>query len=174
MSLASVASEARRGQEYVRSGRAGKFTDSVSVLQQASEAYANAFSALPHELEENASPVEKTKYDNVKGAVNDLRNELVAYARKTADDLVFSSAKRAAELAKLVRQEQHGKKLAGIPYAKRPSATYAGSAIEKGKTYVSESLGRLEVIKDVLYDAKLFKPAEKLYGQGRQQTERRV
>ncbi len=159
MSIELAEADARRGLEYIRKGKSGKLKDPEYVLQIAAGAYAKAENGLVAPAAD-ASKVEKGTYTKVRALVDNLQSELAAYTKEKVNGLTKEAAGYVSGVSKLVRQEERGRKVLGVPYAKKPSATYVTGKIDKGKTYVSDALGKIDAMRTILENEALLNPAE--------------
>ncbi|MBI2085128.1 MAG: hypothetical protein HYT71_01295 [Candidatus Aenigmarchaeota archaeon] len=160
MSIELAEADARRGLEYIRKGKSGKLKDPEYVLQKAAEAYTKASNGLV-EPAADASKDEKKTYTNVRSLVDILQSELASYAKGKVGGLTKEAGGYVSGITKLVKQEERGKRILGVPYAKRPSVAYVSGKIEQGKTYVTQALGKVGAMRKILENEALLKPAEK-------------
>ncbi|MBI4176870.1 MAG: hypothetical protein HY516_00725 [Candidatus Aenigmarchaeota archaeon] len=150
---------AKEGLQAVRKGRTGKLKDAEYVIQIAGENYAKALAGLTAPVA-GASKQETGAYRNTVKQVEHLRTEIASYTREQANELAKTADKYVSGIRSAVKHEERGRKILGVPYAKRPSAGHVTGKIDEVADYISDAQGRLEAMRQTLEDQRLSGPAD--------------
>ncbi|MBI4167785.1 MAG: hypothetical protein HY515_02410 [Candidatus Aenigmarchaeota archaeon] len=168
--LEPVDSLVEQGLTVLRTGKLGKekydepklrLTGGISFYRRASD----AFDRL-HEPGEKATAEEKAGYNKTKGTLEILRNESRGYAKRIMENTIRQAEGSASSFKKQTDRERKGRKLLGVPFARRPSSSSVDRALLGYKMSVNSSSGYADSIANLLDVAGISTREDEIYANG--------
>ncbi len=143
-----------RGLTFLRSGvydevKAGSrkaIRNPADILGAATNQYVTASNALYANKPAKDAPQDVVdRYDRTMSRLDHLKTELIDYAKEAANKIGQRAVHYVSGVEKLVGQEERGRKILGVPYARRPKAAKVKDAIDNAKSQIGNIVITAEV-----------------------------
>ncbi|MBI2085127.1 MAG: hypothetical protein HYT71_01290 [Candidatus Aenigmarchaeota archaeon] len=118
----------------------------ADVFGAATNQYVTAYKALNESKpDKDALQPVIDRYDKAMADLDHLKTELIDYAKEAANKIGQRSILYVSGVEKLVVQEERGRKILGVPYARRPKAAKVKDAIDNARGQIGNIVITTEV-----------------------------